>query len=442
MKRCCCILSCLLLCCTAFGQSNKLIKQLEAKRGNLQKEIAETESLLRTTKKDVVSQLQGLNTLNGQIEKQKQYIDSLNADVQLMGTELDSLQSQLVRLEDSLNIRRKHYGKSLQYLYRNRNIHKKLMFLFSAKSLDQTMRRVRYIKEYAAYQKLQGKAIMERQAAVNAKRDELQQVKQEQDKVLQSQEAEKRKLERQEAEKRAMVQDLQKKQRDLQQEINKKRKESSQLNARIDYLINQEIEKARKRAEEEARKKAAAEAKARAAEAKKNKSAKAKRAESSKSSGKTTAKPMERYMTSRADVALSSNFSQNRGRLPMPISGSYIITSHYGQYAVEGMRNVRLDNKGIDIQGRPGAMARAVFDGKVAAVFQLNGLFNVLVRHGSYISVYCNLSNAYVKTGDTVKTKQNLGQVFSDSSHGGRTVLHFQLRKEKEKLNPESWLRR
>ncbi len=88
---------------------------------------------------------------------------------------------------------------------------------------------------------------------------------------------------------------------------------------------------------------------------------------------------MESYSMSREDRELSGNFANNRGRLPMPISGSYIITSHYGEYAVEGLRNVKLDNKGIDIQkGRPGAQARAIFDGKVAAVFQLNGLFNVL----------------------------------------------------------------
>ncbi len=96
---------------------------------------------------------------------------------------------------------------------------------------------------------------------------------------------------------------------------------------------------------------------------------------------------------SKADRELSGNFVSNRGKLPMPISGPYIITSHYGQYAVEGLRNVKLDNKGIDIQGKPGAQARAIFDGKVAAVFQLNGLFNVLIRHGNYISVYCNLSS-------------------------------------------------
>ena len=79
---------------------------------------------------------------------------------------------------------------------------------------------------------------------------------------------------------------------------------------------------------------------------------------------------------------------------------------------MEGLRNVKLDNKGIDIQGKPGAQARAIFDGKVAAVFQLNGLFNVLIRHGNYISVYCNLSSASVKSGDMVKTK-HLSDKFS-----------------------------
>ena len=115
-------------------------------------------------------------------------------------------------------------------------------------------------------------------------------------------------------------------------------------------------------------------------------------------------------------------------------------TNKYGEDGVEGVRNVKRDNKGSDRQAKPGAKARAIFDGKVAAVFQLNGLFNVLIRHGSYISVYCNLSSASVKAGDTVKTRQSIGTVFSNKADNKRTVLHFQLRKEKDKLNPEPWL--
>jgi len=99
-----------------------------------------------------------------------------------------------------------------------------------------------------------------------------------------------------------------------------------------------------------------------------------------------------------------------------------------------------LDNKGIDIRGKAGAQARAIFDGEVSAVFQYNGLNNVLVRHGSYISVYCNLSNVSVKKGDRVKTRDAIGTVGADAQ--GNVVLHFQLRKETSKLNPELWISR
>ncbi len=144
---------------------------------------------------------------------------------------------------------------------------------------------------------------------------------------------------------------------------------------------------------------------------------------------------------SKADRELSGNFAANRGNCQC-LYPALIYHQPLRTICRRGLRNVKLDNKGIDIQGKPGAQARAIFDGKVAAVFQLNGLFNVLIRHGNYISVYCNLSSASVKAGDTVKTKQSIGQVFSDGTDNGRTVLHFQLRREKEKLNPEPWLNR
>ena len=429
---------------TLLAQSNKLIKELESKRGALQKQIAETESLLKTTKKDVGSQLNGLAALSGQIEERKRYINSINKDVDAIGDELYKLERQLGVLRKDLADKKKKYESSVQYLYKNKSIEEKLMFIFSADNLTKMYRRLRYVREYATYQRLQGEEILKKQEQINRKRAELQQVKAAKESLLKERESEKAKLEVQEKEKRTLVANLKKKQQGLQSEIRRKKTEANRLNARIDRLIAEEIEKARKRAEEEARREA--EARRKAAEAKStSKESEAKKSDSRKSSSsrKSAAeKPMESYSMSREDRELSGNFANNRGRLPMPISGSYIITSHYGEYAVEGLRNVKLDNKGIDIQGGPGAQARAIFDGKVAAVFQLNGLFNVLIRHGNYISVYCNLSSASVKQGDNVSTKQSIGQVFSDMSDSGRTVLHFQLRREKEKLNPEPWLNR
>lgn len=430
MKRLLCMLAgCFCLLLPLVAQSNKLIKELENKRGALQKQIAESETLLQTTKKNVGSQLNGLAALTGQIEERKRYIMTINGDIEAIEHELASLGRQIAALQRDLKDRRQKYASSVQYLYKNRSIEEKLMFIFSAKDLAQTYRRLRYVREYATYQRLQGEEILKKQEQLNRKKSELTQVKQAKESLLKEREAEKAKLEAQEKEQKSLVASLRKQQRSLQNELAKKRREANKLNERIDRLIAEEIEKARKRAEEEARREAAAR----------------KKTESASDKTTTTSaevKPLETYNMNKEDRELSGSFAGNRGKLPMPITGPYIITSHFGQYSVKGLRDVKLDNKGIDIQGKPGAQARAIFNGKVAAVFKLNGLFNILVRHGAYISVYCNLSSASVKTGDTVSTRQVLGQVFSNPADNGRTVLHFQLRREKEKLNPEPWLDR
>ena len=302
------------------------------------------------------------------------------------------------------------------------------MFIFSAKSLSQTYRRMRYVQEYATYQRIQGEEIKKKQEQIRVKQKELEQTRKAKTVLLKEGEQEKIKLENQEKEKKTILSSLQKKQKGLQNEIRQKRKQADKLNAQIDRLIEAEIAKAKKRAEEEARREAA-----------KKKESTGKGTSSTEKSSPTPKKsePMERYSMDKADRQLSGNFEKNRGLLPMPITGPHLIVCHYGQYAVEGLKNVKLDNKGIDIQGKPGAMARAIFDGEVSAVFQYNGLVGVLVRHGNYISVYCNLSSASVSKGDKVKTKDIIGKIYSDA---GRPVLHFQLRKETAKLNPEIWL--
>ena len=139
---------------------------------------------------------------------------------------------------------------------------------------------------------------------------------------------------------------------------------------------------------------------------------------------------------SSVDRMLNGGFESNRGRLPMPISGSYRIVSHFGQYNVEGLKGVTLDNKGINILGKPGCVARSIYDGEVSAVFGYGGMWNVLVRHGAYISVYCNLKSVSVHKGQKVSARQTLGAVGADN------ILQFQLRKETAKLNPEAWLGR
>ena len=473
MKRLLFLLMSFLLITALPAQTNKKIKQLESKRSVLQKEISKKESLLKTTKKDVGSQLRSLNTLTGQIEDRKRYIQIIAGDVQSIDQEVTSLSQQLRNLELDLLDKKRKYASSVQYLYKNKTIEEKLMFIFSAKSLSETYRRLRYVREYATYQRIQGQEILKRQAQIGTKKNEVEQVKVAKVNLLSQGEQEKKRLEEQEQQKKVMVSDLQKKQKGLQSEIAKHRREANQLNAQIDRLINIEIEKARKRAEERARKEAAAAEARRKAEAAAETRRKAEAAEearrraASESKSERTEKssrvakaekpekvekvetrerekvaPAPVFSMDSSDRQLSDNFERNRGSLPSPITGPHLIVSHYGQYAVEGLRNVKLDNKGIDIQGQPGALARSIFNGEVAVVFQVNGLMNVIIRHGSYISVYCNLSSASVSKGQKVSTRQTIGRVYSDPSDGDRTILHFQLRKETSKLNPEAWISR
>ena len=440
----------LIACCflsTLSAQSTRKIRELEAKRKELHQQIAESETLLQSTKKDVKSQLDNLALLTGQIEERRKYINTIESDVHTLTGEITSLQKQLNRLQRDLKDKKQKYETSVQYMYRNKSVQEKLMFIFSAENLSQTYRRMRYVQEYANFQRLQGMEIERKQKQVTAKKREVEQTKNAKQNLLKQGGAEKAKLEIQEKERQALLTNLRKKQKGIQSEISKKKRSAQQLNAQIDRLIEIEIEKARKRAEEEARQKAAAEAAAKAAAAKKTESEK-----TTTGSGTTTSKspekagstkkvaPVEKFSLNNEDRQLSGSFERNRGILPVPVTGPYVIVSHYGQYAVDGLRNVKLDNKGIDIKGKQGAQARAIFDGEVSAIFQYNGLNNILVRHGNYISVYCNLSSVSVSKGSKVNTRTVLGTIHTDSS--GNTVLHFQLRKETAKLNPELWLGR
>ncbi len=422
----------------APAQTNRKIRNLQSQSKNLKQQISQSEQLLRTTKKDVRSQLSNLALLNGQIENQRRYISGIEGEVSTLNADIGRLSGELRKLLAELEECKRKYGRSVLYMYKNRTTQNKLMFLFSAKNFSQVYRRLRYMMEYAKYQRVQGEIIRQKEAAVRAKQNELLEAKSQKNTLLAQGRQEQTKLEGQQKEREGIVNELQKKQSKLQATITQTRKRYNSLNAQIDRLIQQEIEAAeRRRKAEEARRRREAEQKAReAAAAQARKKQSKKKGTSTASSSKKEATPVFREQSS-ADRKLSNNFAANKGRLPMPITGPYVLSSRYGQYNVPGLKNVQLDNKGINITGKAGAQARSIFDGEVTAVFSFGGYVNVLVRHGSYISVYCNLSSASVRKGQTVSTRQVLGNVANDGT--GNCTLHFQLRKETAKLNPVAW---
>lgn len=427
MTRLLALLLLLSLSTASYAQSTKKIRGLKSEQQQVKKDIAKQQKRLKTNESDVEKRLNGLMVINADIDEKKKSIDSIRSDMAALDEEIRSLNVQIADLKRQLEDRKEKYVKSLRYMHRNRSIQNQLMFIFSAKNFTQMYRRMRFMREYASYQKAQGEEIKLKQKEVEQKSQQLTAAKEQKSSLLAKGERERQALEQKQREQQKTVAELKKQQKTIKSLIAKQKERDAALNAEIDRLVEIEVEKARMRAAEEARKKAEA---AKAAE-------EAKKGKSKKKKSETAAKPAPKFTEpSSDDRKISGSFESNKGRLPMPVTGSYKIVNHYGQYTVQGLSNVRLENKGINILGNPGAQVRSIFDGEVSAVFSTGGVTGVMVRHGSYISVYCNLSSVSVHKGQKVSTRQTLGTIGKDN------ILQFQLRKERDKLNPELWLAR
>lgn len=436
--------------------SNANVKSLRTKRDALQKKIKDSQVQLTRTNKDVKKRLQQLKEINGQIDTHQQNIGKIKGQIDSVNTNITALESELRTLNAQLKDCKKKYARSMLYMYQNRKVSNKLLFLMSASDFSQMARRYKYVREYSKYQRVQGELMQRKQAEIEQAKAALTHERNRHTVLLQSEQEENRQLAAKQTEQKTAVEGLQKKQRNLEQVLANDRKEMAQLNAKVDYYVKLAIEQERKRREEAERKRRElAERQAREAaerqrrederrrQASKTDNASANKKSSRRNKVETYAAepsaPATKYMPNDKEYALTSNFASNRGRLPMPITGSYVVSTHYGSYTMPGT-SVRLDSKGINLTGRAGAQARCIFDGEVAAVFSAGGMRNVMVRHGSYISIYCNLVSVNVSRGQRVSARQTLGTVAADAS--GKPNLHFQLRREASTLNPESWLAR
>lgn len=490
--------------------TNEGIRKLQSEQANLKQKMAESQNQLATTRKDVKAQLATLQMINGQISDQLKVVTGLQVQIDTLNRRISTHEQELRELEADLTECKRRYTRGVLYMYRNRLMQNKLMFIFSADNFRQMYRRLRYTQEYVKYQRVQGQIIAAKEQAVREKRNLLSGERMVQGKLLTQGKAQQTVLEGQQRTQQGVVTDLNQKQAELQATLAQQQRQYNALNAKIEQLIRAEIEaaerrrkaeEARRAAEAEARKKAAeaarkaaeerrraaeaarkAEAEARRAEAEaRRKAAEAERkAEAARKRGEERAAREARAAQAReearaaeqaraaaaeaqrartateeanratatanqnapapSDARLTGSFASNQGRLPMPITGNYTISSHFGAYNVNGLNGVTLDNKGINLTAPAGAQARCVFDGEVTAIFSMGGMTNVIVRHGSYITVYCNLTGVSVRQGQRVSTRQTIGNVARDAS--GNCTLHFQLRHETQKLNPERWLRR
>lgn len=417
----------------AYSQKSDAVRRLERQRKEALADIEETSRLLGETSKSAQSSLNRLNLLSKQILSRKKVISLLNQELGEIDKEIQGKQRQLGALRRELDEKRANYGKSARALYRRGSSQDRLLFILSAESFAQSLRRMRYLREFAAWQRRQASEIVGKQEEIRRKQAEMEKTRAEKQALLGTRQQESRKLESEEASRKAEVRQLNERQKDLRAALRKKRRQAEALDRQIERQIAEEI--------------ARAEAEARAARERERK-----QGDKSATTGKAPARRQPAaesrvaetkggYAMTKGEKRLSDNFAGNRGRLPYPVTGRHTVVATFGEQQHQELRYVRTNNSGIDIQAAPGAEARAVFNGVVTRVFVVPGYNNsVIVRHGNYLTVYSNLSSVYVKAGDAVSTRQAIGRVYSDPEDGNATILHFQLWKEKTKLNPQPWL--
>lgn len=396
------------------AQNSKKVQSLKKQQTTALQNIKNTNQQINKTQKTQLQALHRLEALSTEIAHINDSIKVLNAEMARTMEQEKQLTAEIADLERSLAAKKESYAKAVRSMtVRRDNRYDALMFILSASSLDQAYRRFRYLQEFSSWRKQEAKEIVKQRDDLNQRRTELLRVRKAQGEVLALRTAASQQLIRQQREQRTLVAGLRKKERTLKQELKKQQQQADALGRRIQEVIEEEARKA-----------------AEAAAAKKKNSA-------------TKPSTQAGYQMSKDEERLSRNFAQNRGKLPTPLSGRYRIIAHFGTQQHPDLKYVKINNQGIDMQTQPGTKARSVFDGVVTSIFVMPGYnTSIIVRHGEYLTIYSNLSTIYVKTGDRVKTGQELGIIYSDPEEDNRTVLHFQIRKETTKLDPELWLKK
>lgn len=414
-----------IICASSFAQTNE-IKRLEAERKQALIEISNTSKLLNDTKKNTSSLLSRISLLSDQIITRQRVLALLESEIKTISAEQERNEKEIAELEKGLRDKRDKYATAVNAVMRNRVGENKLLFVLSGKSLSESYRRFRYLKEYSTWQSSQADEIKEKSDTLKEKKQLLSKTKAEKIALLKQREAESNKLKEEESTYQGEVKEAQQKQKELQKTLAQKQKQADALNKKIENLIAEEVARQEREAKRKNQARAEAETKA--------------NAENGIPAENTKPSTVPETIT-KEDFKLSSDFASNKGRLPFPVTGAYTISSRFGVHKHKEW-NVTTSSNGIVIKAQAGAQVRAVFDGVVTSIFAVQGYYNnIIVRHGNYYTVYSNIQHLYIKLGDSVTTGQVLGLIYNDPETN-ISETDFQLFKGTIKMDPEPWLKR
>ncbi|MEI8204646.1 MAG: peptidoglycan DD-metalloendopeptidase family protein, partial [Bacteroidota bacterium] len=390
----------MLLCpLNSYSQDKKA--KLQQTKKEIEKEIEYTTKLLAETKKNKQASLNQINLLKNQIKKREELIDNINSELDELDGEINTHQHEIEQLGIQLKDLKAEYAKMIYYAYKNRNSYDRLLFIFASKDFNQAYKRLKYFKQYSAYRKKQADLIQNTQQRINQNISSLQVKKEDKVHLVNKQVNEKTKLTIEQEEHKTTITKLKQKEKELLATLREKEAVSRKLQKSIENIIAEEIRKAAEKAALKAAKKTVK--KVTPPPNPKENLTVAKKVE--------TPPPPTKIELTPAEIVLDNSFTNNKGKLPWPTEKGF-ISNTFGEHPHPVLKGIKTKNNGIDILTEKGAVARAVFNGVVTGIISLpNSQKAIIVRHGSYLSVYSNIETPYVKTSDNIKTKQSLGTI-------------------------------
>lgn len=426
-----------------YAQVKTSKKELENRKKRINEEINQINAMLKETKASKKNSLGTLMNINIKLEKRQELINTINAEIRILNREISRNEEETEKLRANLSRLKKEYARMIQLAQRNQDAYSALMFIFAADGFNQAYSRLKYMQQYSGFRKKQAQDILDTQNELELRLNNLKSQRDEKRQLLGVEQTEKHHLDKERSEQEVVISELRKKETDLKSKLEKKKRDAVELQLAIKRLIAEEI---RRKAEETARELAAAKEK-REREASsladnkkkdnKNKGNSPDKNDAKNSELKTSSE--SRPALNEAALALSSDFSNNRGRLPWPVEKG-VICETYGEHEHPAIKGFMMFNSGIEICTSRGTQARAVFEGEVTgiAISPAGGKL-VIIRHGEYLSVYSNIGEVAVKTGQKVNVKQVIGTVLYDEDED-KSSMNLQIWKGQKTMDPSAWL--
>ena len=391
----------LLLGITSAQAQNNKKDQLEARRIELRNEIKKINSLLFSNQNKKKDQTALIEDLNYKLSVTNNLIKVTNQQANLLTRSINNNQKEISQLRDELTILKENYAKTIQKSYKNKSEQSRVMFLLSSDNFRQAYKRLQYMNQYAKVQKQQAEDIKVKAKKLQDLNLDLVKQKEEKDKLIAENKVIQNQLEADRKQHQSIMAEIKKDLNKYASQIKEKQREAAKIDEEIDRIIKAEIAKSNKKA------------------------------------GKTSTYKSGFALTAEAKL-VAADFLNNKGKLPWPVEKG-IVKLRYGKQRSPINPSVEIQSSGVRIATEKDAKVRAVFKGKVLAVMvQKKSNPVVLIQHGNYITAYGNLKTVYVKKGEQISTKQEIGEVFTDSD--GQTLLKFSVYKNNASQNPAEWV--